>query len=168
MKHSFPKLTMNWSSYFFFFSFLFLFAFSGLEHLSAQTSTTLVGDLDNTLIEDAGGLLSNGSGDYFFSGRTGQTAGSIRRGLVRFPLASIPSNAIIDSVSLMLHMSMAAGTGDQTIRVHRVIASWGEGASNAAGNEGAGATSEPDDATWKHGRKPNCRFRLQANVPFGG
>lgn len=150
MKHSFPKLTLNWSKYFFFFPLFIISAFSGLEHLSAQTSTTIVADLDNTLIEDAGGLLSNGSGNYFFAGRTGQTAGSIRRGLVHFSLANIPANAIVDSVSLVLNVTQAAGTGTQTVDLHRVIASWGEGTSAAAGNEGAGATSTTGDATWKH------------------
>ncbi|MEZ4775318.1 MAG: DNRLRE domain-containing protein [Bacteroidia bacterium] len=150
MKHSFPKLTLNWSKYFFFFLYFIISAFSGLEHLSAQTSTTIVADLDNTLIEDVGGLLSNGSGNYFFAGRTGQTAGSIRRGLVHFPMDNIPANAIIDSVSLMLNMSQGSGTGTQTVKLHRVMASWGEGSSAAAGNEGAGAASTTGDATWIH------------------
>ncbi|MEZ4826705.1 MAG: DNRLRE domain-containing protein [Bacteroidia bacterium] len=149
MKHSFPKLTLNWSGFFVFFV-CFIAVFSDVEHLRAQSATTLVADLDNTLIEDAGGLLSNGSGNYFFSGRTGQATGGIRRGLVHFSFSSLPANAVVDSVSLILNMTMGSGTGSQTIDLHRVMASWGEGTSAAAGNEGAGAASTGGDATWIH------------------
>lgn len=40
--------------------------------------------------------------------------------------------------------------GPETIRVHRLLADWGEGTSNASGNEGTGTSSASGDATWVH------------------
>jgi hypothetical protein len=40
--------------------------------------------------------------------------------------------------------------GAKTNSLHRVLADWGEGASNAGGNEGGGAGSAAGDATWIH------------------
>jgi hypothetical protein len=36
------------------------------------------------------------------------------------------------------------------VSLHRVLADWGEGTSDAAGNEGQGAPATPNDATWTH------------------
>ena len=40
--------------------------------------------------------------------------------------------------------------GPTNVMAHRVLNSWGEGASNAANNEGQGAPSQTGDATWVH------------------
>lgn len=105
---------------------------------------------DNTLYEHAEGALSNGAGDYFFSGKTAQAQNNIRRGLLAFDIASfIPEGAIINSVRLDLFMSMTI-IGPQATSLHRTFTDWGEGASNANGGEGAGAPAQPGDATWLH------------------
>jgi hypothetical protein len=39
--------------------------------------------------------------------------------------------------------------------VHRVLADWGEGTSNATLQEGRGAAATTNDATWRHRRYPN-------------
>lgn len=113
---------------------------------------TIVADRDNTLIEDAGGALSDGSGQNFFAGRTGQGVGfSIRRGLIHFDVAgSVPAGSTINSASLRLNMSRTRFIAARTISLHRVDADWGEGTSNAAGEEGVGAASTANDATWIH------------------
>ena len=49
---------------------------------------------DNTIIQDASGSVSAGASLFFSSGRTAASAGgTIRRGLVRFDLSSIPAGA---------------------------------------------------------------------------
>src|SRR5687767_8102593 len=59
---------------------------------------------DNTLYEDATGAVSNGAGDYFFTGNTRE--GFARRGVIRFDIASnIPVGSTITSVTLHLYMS---------------------------------------------------------------
>lgn len=103
--------------------------------------------LDNTLYEDPDGEISNGSGERFFVGTTDEPLR--RRGLVAFDVSAIPPGSTIDSVILHLYMSRTAADA-QTVTMHRALASWGEGASSADGQEGEGAASQPNDATWIH------------------
>ncbi|MCH9023359.1 MAG: DNRLRE domain-containing protein, partial [Planctomycetes bacterium] len=129
-----------------------------LEQLEQRVllSTSILNPLqDNTLYEDAAGTISNGEGDYFFAGNTGQEdAINTRRGLVQFDIAeSVPAGADIVSVNLALHMSRTI-SGAQNVDLHRVTAEWGEGASNAPGQEGAGIQAQTGDATWKHTFSP--------------
>lgn len=103
---------------------------------------------DNTLYEDATGSFSNGAGDHFFAGQI--AAGLNRRGLIAFDIASsVPAGATITGVTLTLHMSRTIA-GDTDITLHRMLADWGEGASDAPGEEGGGAPAAPGDATWIH------------------
>jgi len=105
---------------------------------------------DNTIIESSTGNLSNGAGMYFTAGRTGQAGGSVRRGLVAFDVTGIPSNSQITNVVLTLHLSRSSTTDPHDIRLHRVLAAWGEGTSDAGSGESAGAPATPGDATWIH------------------
>jgi len=115
----------------------------------AQFRPDIVARKDNTLYEDAAGALSNGAGEFFFAGRTGSNAQQkLRRGLIAFDIAgNIPAGAIVDSVKLRLSMSQTT-SGPQPIRLHRVLADWGEDTSNTSAGNGAPAT--PGDATWIH------------------
>jgi hypothetical protein len=119
------------------------------QNSSAQLQANINAQKDNTLYEDAAGGLSNGAGESFFAGRTGPNAQQkLRRGLIAFDLAgNIPAGAIVDSVKLRLSMSQTT-SGPQPIRLHRVLADWGEGTSNTSAGNGAPATS--GDATWIH------------------
>lgn len=109
-------------------------------------SVTLNSIRDNTLY-DSTNDLSNGSGDFFFVGRNG--GGAERRALILFNLASIPTGATIDSVSLELTVSQSNSVVAD-IGVHRLLSDWGESFSDANGGEGAGITAEIGDATWQH------------------
>lgn len=114
----------------------------------SQQELSLTATKDNTLYEDASGSTSNGAGEFLFTGKT--NSGSIRRGLILFDLSGrIPSNATILSVKVRLNMSKTATTA-KTVSLHKVTASWGEGTSNAGANEGGGAASTTNDATWIH------------------
>jgi len=102
--------------------------------------------LDNTLYESATGALSNGAGEHVWVGNN--NAGH-RRGLIAFDLAAIPSAAAVNYVALKLYCD--DNNGDPfAVTLHPVNQAWGEGTSNANGQEGSGATSTPDDATWIH------------------
>lgn len=105
---------------------------------------------DNTLIESSIGGVSNGAGAGMFAGRTAQSTNSIRRGLVAFDISSIPAGSTIDSVTLRLFVNQTnSGTAD--VSLNRVLASWGEGASNSgATGGGSGAPARANDATWLH------------------
>ncbi len=106
---------------------------------------------DNTLYEDPNGGLSNGAGTGLFAGRSSQSQNSIRRGLVFFDVASmVPAGSIITGATLTLFQA-STNTADQSVGLHRLFESWGEGTSNAtSGNGGSGTAATIGDATWLH------------------
>lgn len=113
--------------------------------LGQSQTLTLQCVRDNTLYEDILGASSNGVGANLFVGKTNSNL--IRRGLVRFNLGIIPAGATVTSATLTMYMSRTIN-GSQAVTVHRTLADWGEGTSNAGGNEGNGAGATPGDATW--------------------
>lgn len=105
---------------------------------------------DNTLYQTYSGSTtnSNGLGEHLFVGRTSD--GYIRRGLIAFNLTNaIPAGSTITGATLVLYMSRTRDTAN-TVSLHRLLARWGEGASNAAQEEGKGAQALAGDATWAH------------------
>lgn len=133
--------------------------------VTAQSTTALLASGDNTLYVTQDGGLSNGIGAHFFVGVSGfNTPARVRRGVLSFNLAGIPAGARITGAELVLNMSRAQGAGPDTpINLHRLLASWGEGASNGMDNEGRGAPSGEDDATWLHRFYPSVLW----NTPGG-
>ena len=123
-----------------------------VQPAGAQTELVLTSDKDNTLYEDGGGAISNGAGEHFFVGRnkTSNNGPSRRRGVLHFDISELPASAVVTKVELTLYMSKSPSGNGETISVHRLTKSWGEGSSNAGGEEGGGANSASDDATWKH------------------
>ena len=111
--------------------------------------TTLPASKDNTLYELASGVSSNGAGEYMFSGRTKD--GVRRRGVVSFDIAAnVPAGSTINTVTLQLTVARVANNTARPTSLHRLLADWGEGTSNAAQNEGQGAPPTTNDATWIH------------------
>lgn len=126
---------------------VFLLFTAAIQDVDAAT-VTLGASKDNTLYEDPTGSLSNGVGVRFFTGKTGD--GYIRRALVAFDVAgSVPAGATITNVTLRLNMSKTTAPAE-TVELHRVLADWGEGASDAGANEGSGIQAASGDATWVH------------------
>jgi hypothetical protein len=121
-----------------------------LSAAHADTATVPC-DRDNTLYESATGALSNGAGPTMFAGRTNQPSNSRRRALVHFDVAgAIPAGSTITAVALTMNASQVATALPQGVAVHRVLADWGEGTSNAGDPGGTGAPATAGDATWKH------------------
>ena len=105
----------------------------------------LEADRDNTMY-DEGYPVSNGAGEFLFAGNNGN--GLKRRALLRFDVAkTIPAGATIENVELQLYMSRTS-VGSRPNSIHSVLTDWGEGESDALGEEGMGANAEPGDATW--------------------
>ena len=124
-------------------------AIIGLFSLAAQAATvTVEAARDNTLYQNDQGSVSNGSGDYLFVGRT--QGGVVKRAVIDFgDLSAVPAGATVTAVRV--HLSLSRENSPlNTIRLHRLQADWGEGASNASSNEGQGAPSMTNDATWIH------------------
>jgi FtsP/CotA-like multicopper oxidase with cupredoxin domain len=106
---------------------------------------------DNTLYEyvPADGDLSNALGLHFFTGETAM--GELRRGVLAFAIAgNVPPGSTITGVTLTLNMSRTPSGNPRTVELHRLLADWGEGTSQASGEEGMGAPATPNDATWRH------------------
>jgi hypothetical protein len=119
--------------------------------LASATSVSINPSKDNTLYEyvAADGDRSNALGDHFFAGKT--ALGYVRRGVLAFDIAgTIPPGSTITSVSLSMSMSRTLFETARTIELHTLVADWGEGASNANGQEGDGAPATANDATWRH------------------
>jgi hypothetical protein len=105
-------------------------------------------DRDATLIEHPHGELANGAGPALFAGRTSQSANALRRTLLHFDVAgALPETAIIENVSLTLHLSRS-NSEPVNMSLHRVLDDWNEGPSSSAG--GGGDIAQPGDATWLH------------------
>lgn len=118
-------------------------------NVATADTVTLAPSKDNTLYEDGSGALSNGAGMHMFVGQV-LTDDSRRRAVLKFDVAgSIPAGSAINSVTLTMNMSRTI-SGATDVKLHRLLTDWGEGASAASGNEGAGAPSAPGDATWDH------------------
>ena len=111
-----------------------------------QAASVTVGAARDNCIYAESDTLSNGAGQSFHAGKNG--ASIIRRGLIQFDLTgSLPEGATVDSVVLQLNMSMSQ-PGSRVVALHRVLANWGEGTSDAPMGEGIGAPATPGDATW--------------------
>jgi hypothetical protein len=118
---------------------------------------------DNTLIQDATGDTSNGSGPAIFAGENSQ--GRIRRAVLRFDVAgTLPAGSRINHAELVLTVSNAPNDNPVTMTLHRVVRSWGEGRSAAEG--GRGTTASTSDATWLHAFYPDA-FWSQPGGDFG-
>jgi spore coat protein A len=101
---------------------------------------------DNTLYAPYG-YLSNAKGIYLFVGTNANNES--RRALMQFDLGAIPPGSTITGVELRLFMNRTIA-GEHPIYVHRLHASWGEGTSDANGQEGSGGIASDGDATWEH------------------
>ena len=101
----------------------------------------------DTMIQPLDVAKSNGQGRHLCVGMTGQPA--LRRAMIRFDFSTVPSNSIIDSVTLDLYLSKAAPAGGGTFELRPITTDWGEGASGTNVNGCNGSTALLNDATWK-------------------
>lgn len=114
--------------------------------LISQTVTkTLEPAKDNTIFSDTNFIKSNGSGDFIFAGLTDDSL--LRRALIQFNLSSIPQSATIDSAILTLSVSKSI-FADAEASLYKLSSDWGEGNSDAPGQEGKGDVALTGDATW--------------------
>lgn len=118
-------------------------------------------DRDTTLYEESG-ATSNGAGDWLFAGQTNGT--KARRSLVHFDVsAAIPAGSTVTSVTLTMYCSRTKAQGE-SVALHRALASWGEGTSNATQEEGQGIAATGGDATWTHRVHPSTPWTSAAET----
>jgi hypothetical protein len=110
-----------------------------VKELSPQKDTSIYSENNNA---------SNGSGQSLYIGRTGNSnGGNLRRSIVAFDLASIPSGSTVLSASLELSHIAQSQSGSQLFKLHKALANWGEAGSFGSGT---GGQAQPNDATWQH------------------
>lgn len=147
-------------------SFVCLLALLVPGFAASAATVQIPASRDNTLYQpsaDSGGTTnSNGAGEHLFAGRT--DTGFLRRGLLAFNVTNfIPPGSTVTGVTLTLYLSRSR---DQTepVTLHRVLASWGEGTSNATQEEGRGAQAAAGDATWYHRFYPTSLWATAGGV----
>jgi hypothetical protein len=132
--------------------FVIATAFSSIGSDLANAATiSIMPSKDNTLYEydPADGDTSNALGFHLFAGKTAM--GELRRGVLAFDIAgSIPAGSTITGVTLSMNMSRTPISVAYPVELHKLLADWGEGTSQAPGEEGDGAPATPNDATWRH------------------
>ncbi|MFN0010540.1 MAG: DNRLRE domain-containing protein [Phycisphaerales bacterium] len=103
---------------------------------------------DNTLYTIESVEVSNGAGVHLFAGHLQFIPDGVRRALLRFDVAAaVPPGMVVATAELRLVATRAAGANNP-MTLHRVLADWGEGASDAGEPGGEGIAAETDDATW--------------------
>ena len=120
-----------------------------LSGISAHADTVALNPVaDNTLYESTNGALSGGADGVFFAGQSDDLR--ILRAVLRFDIAgSVPSGATITSAVLRVNLNDNNTGAPRLANVHRLLQSWGEGASTSA-QDGLGGASAAGDATWIH------------------
>jgi hypothetical protein len=125
-------------------------ALTGGAHAADQTmSFTAVQDTSIFYGTIGSENLADGSGDFIWVSVTAE--GLVRRMLVKFDVSALPRGAVVRQVTLTLYESRARD--EHAVTLHRLLASWGEGTSNAGG-AGNGAPAAPGDATWVNRFQP--------------
>lgn len=127
----------------YFFCLGFLFFSVGIH----GQSMSFAASADNTIYQEFPGN-SNGIGENIFAGNT--AASNKRRALLKFDI-NIPVplgySVVITSAMLTLTMNKSIATASN-ISLYPAVAAWGEGNSDAGGQEGRGITALVNDATW--------------------
>lgn len=120
-------------------------AMAVMSHAFAD-SVSIQASQDNTIFSENNDG-SNGINKHIFSGTT--SFNGIRRALLEFNLAGIPPGSTITSAKLKLYLSKTPpGFSGATAHIHRLLADWGEEASDSGEPGGTSAPAEPGDATW--------------------
>jgi hypothetical protein len=115
--------------------------------------------LDNTLYLANLPNISNGKGQHLFVGVN--SGGSLRRACLKFDLAgALPAGSSIQSVRLEVNLSKAVLTLAKPVEAHRLLGAFGEGTSDAAGEEGGGAFATPGDSTWTLASFPSLPWQM--------
>jgi len=110
--------------------------------IGANADTTIFAEQSGSTAYDG---ISDGSGPSLWTSVI--AAGVTRRALVHFDLSAVPPGSRIVSVQLQLFEIRARD--EHAVRLHRVLAAWGEAGSNG-GEAGVGAPAQAGDATWSH------------------
>jgi Disaggregatase related repeat len=90
-----------------------------------NTSTLKVDALGDTNISEDSASSNYGSSSTIYVGRaSGQ--GKLYKGLLKFDVSGLPSNATVTAATLRLNQTTSTGSGSFDIGVYKIIATWNE------------------------------------------
>src|SRR5262245_34049224 len=122
------------------------------ESRALLSQVILTPTADNSMFQESP-TFSSGAGEFLYAGQAGHHLDHslVRRALLKFNVvSSIPAGSVIDSVSLTLNVSNVVSAATQSFGIHRVLADWGEGASDSGNPGDQGIAAAAGDATWRH------------------
>lgn len=126
-----------------------------LKVIPATQELILTAARDTSLFEESN--HSNAKGSTFFTGKIGYPSngetppGALRRALLAFDLAAVPSGLTLQSAAVSLHLDAAGSPGHPfDVHLHKITQGWAEGTSQASRTGGTGASPTANDATWNH------------------
>ena len=127
---------------------------------AASAETVTIGPSQDATMIQSTAAKGSGIGDGVYAGRVGPTGGGMRRrALMAFDVAAVvPPGATIDSASLTLQLVQTT-SGPNAVKLHRTLASWTEGPTDAPG--GQGLPAQPGDVTWQHRTYPSLLWTVQ-------
>lgn len=91
----------------------------------------------------------------------------LTRGLYRFDLNNLPTNALIQSVVLELTVTAQPGDGlaNSAFGLHRMLRPWGEGDKIPVARPGQGEPATAGEATWSHSFYPTNAWAVPGGAP---
>ena len=91
----------------------------------------------------------------------------LTRGLYRFDLTNLPTNALIKSVVLELTVTSQPGDGlaNSAFGLHRMLRPWGEGDKVPIAHPGQGEPATAGEATWSHSFYPTNAWAAPGGAP---
>jgi len=128
---------------------------------SALAEQIIMNPLKDNTIYQGGQFEGNscGAGTSMIAGRTNST-NALRRALLGFNVPNgIPLGSTVTAASVTLTAERSRAANAETFNLSRLLADWGEGASNCDAGPGQGVPAVPPDATWL--------FSIFNTVPWG-
>lgn len=122
-----------------------ILAASASVYGNVRAATLVLSPVADTMLSEY--FPSNNFGAVTFMNCGTSERGRRNRALLRFDLSSVPTGARIDSTTLKVEVTRVSAN-DYAIAqfgLHRLLVSWGEGAS---GSSGQGAPATTGEATW--------------------
>jgi hypothetical protein len=122
--------------------------------LWADIETNFTSAADTALFEPNPAYNLGGLPDFPVGLTAGIHGDALRlRGLIRFDLTSLPTNALITAAELTVNaVRQAALNPGSVVSLHRLLVSWGEGTSASSAE---GAPAKPGEATWLNRLHPS-------------
>ena len=135
---------------------LVVFVVMGLALVGSAYADSIVvpASRDTTVYSGDASSFANGGGEGIFAGLNGLD--QMQRSLLTFELPALPAGAVLQSVTLTLHMEKAAVASEEAqIAIHRLLTDWGEGRSRGSKGRGrrcpgCGRRRDMDGLTVRH------------------